>query len=386
MKFASQPARDFRDQIAVDRVPQPMLTGAQSREVRNASGDHAGAELKTVVESPQFAANVSDMPLVRSTPSRRVGELGKEIRTVTPSSTTEKLPRPLEVSRDYNTSAPPQVDSVRPSISHVGYLGGDEAAQRNGAPSSSIPASETRPVYNLNASQAFSDSENSHGIPEIAGATDTFASRPQNSGVDKVPTSSTERLEPAQTILSESERVAILAKVQGERSARAAIARQAIRAPGNTATGLAGTASVQSRLGRHDPPHRPTAEAAVNRAAPPTSSTRGRTSKAEIEQIATSASLAYIDQITQPAFKKRMAVRMDGREVGAVPFQVNGDRTISVHLGQVLDLFEDRFDPTEFAGLRNAKASEEFVTLKQLVSAGIELRYDPVYDEIVVST
>ncbi|EDL48753.1 hypothetical protein ED21_23521 [Erythrobacter sp. SD-21] len=81
-----------------------------------------------------------------------------------------------------------------------------------------------------------------------------------------------------------------------------------------------------------------------------------------------------------------MAVRMDGREVGAVPFQVNGDRTISVHLGQVLDLFEDRFDPTEFAGLRNAKASEEFVTLKQLVSAGIELRYDPVYDEIVVST
>lgn len=175
---------------------------------------------------------------------------------------------------------------------------------------------------------------------------------------------------------TEEERIAILAKVQGTRFARAAVARKtASVAP---ASALPATPSPQPQELAAD--NRTNAALGPGRIAP---------SKVQVEQIGRAASLAYIDQVAPPSRiqrVERMAVRMGGEEIGAVRFQVNPNRSISVHLGQVLDLFEDRFDPAKFAELRNAAAGHGFVTLDQLGQAGIAMRYDPVYDEMVIAT
>lgn len=111
-----------------------------------------------------------------------------------------------------------------------------------------------------------------------------------------------------------------------------------------------------------------------------------RNGKVDIEQIAPARPLAYVDQITPISRQERMAVRMDGEQIGAVQFQVLKDRTISVHLGQILDLFESKFEEERFARLRSAPSSQKFVTLERLSDAEIQVRYDAVYDELVISS
>lgn len=71
--------------------------------------------------------------------------------------------------------------------------------------------------------------------------------------------------------------------------------------------------------------------------------------------------------------------------MGTVAFQVTSDRSISVHLGQVLDLFENRFEDARFAQLRNATSASKFVDISRIADAGISIRYDAVYDELVIS-
>ena len=78
-----------------------------------------------------------------------------------------------------------------------------------------------------------------------------------------------------------------------------------------------------------------------------------------------------------------MAVRQGRDVLGQVEFQVSGSG-IGVHIGQVLDLFRDRMDSTQFAALRNSQAAQTFVSLETVRDAGVPLEYDPVYDELVL--
>lgn len=108
--------------------------------------------------------------------------------------------------------------------------------------------------------------------------------------------------------------------------------------------------------------------------------------KADIEQIAPPSRVAFVDQLTKSASEQRMAVRLEGVTIGTVAFQVTPERAISVHLGHVLDLFEDRFDEVRFAQLRGAEEAAAYISLDRFADAGIPVRYDPVYDELVIST
>ena len=86
---------------------------------------------------------------------------------------------------------------------------------------------------------------------------------------------------------------------------------------------------------------------------------------------------------TQSSYQQ-MAVRMDGQMLGSVAFQVSEQREMLVHLGQILDLFEDRFDKAQFARLRSADNSERFLSVDQLASAGVQIRYNAAYDELII--
>jgi len=107
-------------------------------------------------------------------------------------------------------------------------------------------------------------------------------------------------------------------------------------------------------------------------------------SPAYVSQISDSVRIAYIAQVDLQAAEQRLTLRSGGEALGKVEFQVAGS-TMSVHIGQVLELFKGKMDAAHFTRLRTSPAASEFVSLDRLKSAGISIEYNPAYDEIVLS-
>lgn len=106
-------------------------------------------------------------------------------------------------------------------------------------------------------------------------------------------------------------------------------------------------------------------------------------SAAYIPQISDTVRAAYIAQVAASGPAPLMAVRSGGALLGDVQFQV-ADGTVSVNIGQVLDLFEGRIDSARFAQLRGSQAAGEFVSLDRLRGAGIPIEYNAAYDELTL--
>ncbi len=103
-----------------------------------------------------------------------------------------------------------------------------------------------------------------------------------------------------------------------------------------------------------------------------------------IAQITDGARSAYIAQLDLDHASTRLAVRQGKAIIGAVQIQMSDSR-ISVHMGQVLDMFETRMDKAQFAALRASRAAEQFVSLERLRAAGVPLTYSAAYDELVLA-
>jgi hypothetical protein len=81
----------------------------------------------------------------------------------------------------------------------------------------------------------------------------------------------------------------------------------------------------------------------------------------------------------------RMTVRIGGAALGKVDFRMSDTRTIDVRLGNLLDVLAGHYDAAEFARLRGSAAADAFVSFDQLRALGLNLRYDPVYDELRIN-
>ena len=103
-----------------------------------------------------------------------------------------------------------------------------------------------------------------------------------------------------------------------------------------------------------------------------------------IDQIEETSSSVFVAQIAPSVNLEGMAVRLFEKAIGDVAFQVDSAGKIEIRVSQILDLLEDRFDEADFARLRNSDASREFVSLTDLRGNGIPVRYDPVYDELII--
>ncbi len=79
--------------------------------------------------------------------------------------------------------------------------------------------------------------------------------------------------------------------------------------------------------------------------------------------------------------KSQLDARVNGVLTGSVDFQ-QLEGTIAIRLGSVVDMLHDRFAVSELDRISGAGALDSFVTLTQLQSAGIPIRYDPIYDEV----
>jgi hypothetical protein len=81
----------------------------------------------------------------------------------------------------------------------------------------------------------------------------------------------------------------------------------------------------------------------------------------------------------------RMTVRIGGSALGKVDFRMGDARTIDVSLGNLLDLLAGHYDAAEFARLRTSAAADAYVSFDQLRALGLNVRYDPVYDELRIN-
>lgn len=108
--------------------------------------------------------------------------------------------------------------------------------------------------------------------------------------------------------------------------------------------------------------------------------------KAQIAQLSVPYAVERELALLQEDAPAEVALRLGDRTLGKVAVRVSQINTIDVQLSGLLDLVADRFAPEEFARLRGSAAAESYVPLDQLRAVGLGLRYDPAYDELVVST
>jgi hypothetical protein len=71
--------------------------------------------------------------------------------------------------------------------------------------------------------------------------------------------------------------------------------------------------------------------------------------------------------------------------LGKVDFHMTDSHTIDVRLANLLDVLAGHYDAAEFARLRSSAAADAYVSFDQLRALGLNVRYDPVYDELRIS-
>lgn len=81
----------------------------------------------------------------------------------------------------------------------------------------------------------------------------------------------------------------------------------------------------------------------------------------------------------------RLTVRLDGVAVGKVGVAITDTRAVAVQLGDLLDIVAERMPPDRYEQLRQSPATAALVTLDRLREAGISLRYDAAYDELLLT-
>jgi hypothetical protein len=87
--------------------------------------------------------------------------------------------------------------------------------------------------------------------------------------------------------------------------------------------------------------------------------------------------------LTEPP--SRLLVRIGDSTLGDVAFRSSDAHGFDVQLSGLLDLLADRFDSSEFERMRASAAADTFVSFAQLRAMGLNLRYDPVYDELRIT-
>jgi hypothetical protein len=78
-------------------------------------------------------------------------------------------------------------------------------------------------------------------------------------------------------------------------------------------------------------------------------------------------------------------VRIGDSALGNVALRTSDTHGFDVQLSGLLDLLTDRFDSGEFERLRASAAAGTFVSFDHLRAIGLNLRYDPIYDELRIT-
>ena len=81
----------------------------------------------------------------------------------------------------------------------------------------------------------------------------------------------------------------------------------------------------------------------------------------------------------------KMPVRVNGENFGKLTMHIAPDDRISLHLKELVSMFEQQLDPELVTALRAAPSIDEFVSFERLRAAGIDIRYDAVSNQVVLA-
>jgi hypothetical protein len=85
------------------------------------------------------------------------------------------------------------------------------------------------------------------------------------------------------------------------------------------------------------------------------------------------------ESVSREAITVRKTVRMGGKEVGTLPVKVDGDSRLLVDVGDVRDLLIRSGESANISG-------NGLISFGELRRAGVDLRYDPGTDAVVLAT
>ena len=80
----------------------------------------------------------------------------------------------------------------------------------------------------------------------------------------------------------------------------------------------------------------------------------------------------------------RIPARVNDSMAGNLPLRIASDSTISVKLRDLLSLVDGRMERNKFKNLRDSSVANSFVSFGALRSAGIQLRYEPANNEVLL--
>lgn len=81
----------------------------------------------------------------------------------------------------------------------------------------------------------------------------------------------------------------------------------------------------------------------------------------------------------------QVSVRLNDSPAGNVDVRIGGDASLSIRVGALLSVVEGRLDPELFAALNRSAGADAYVSFRELRAAGIDVRYEPAGDTIVLT-
>lgn len=91
------------------------------------------------------------------------------------------------------------------------------------------------------------------------------------------------------------------------------------------------------------------------------------------------------DRVVGEFIFHQVSVRLNDSPAGNIDVRIGGDASLSVRVGSLLSVVEGRLDPDLFAALNASSGADAYVSFRELRAAGIDVRYDPAGDTIVLT-
>ena len=90
------------------------------------------------------------------------------------------------------------------------------------------------------------------------------------------------------------------------------------------------------------------------------------------------------DTLAPGAIEVTKSVKANGRDLGTIPLRIAADSTVSIKLGDLVEMFRTQMNSRNFAELDASVRANTYVSFRRLRDAGIDVRYDPVSDSVAM--
>lgn len=91
------------------------------------------------------------------------------------------------------------------------------------------------------------------------------------------------------------------------------------------------------------------------------------------------------DRLVGEFILHQVSVRLNDSPAGNIDVRIGGDASLSIRVGALLSVVEGRLDPELFAVLSKSAGADAYVSFRELRAAGIDVRYEPAGETIVLT-